>query len=441
MNSQPKKAETLAKKAKKRSQRLILKSRFLEFSSRFWLGTGEILVLLLVLLFNFFLLWPFFGREDQTNIFSAPFIPILANVSSFFMPFDYAVRFWLLVFIIFFPLTFYLLIREISQQRLIAFLAVLVASLPLGIFLPLRINIGLLGEDGAQIASLTLTALACLFLFRFLRRGGFKMATATSFMIALTALTSPLGFFILFCFCWALTISEMLLSSARLKLARFVIVFLLATGLVSFWYNPKFAFLIYNSPQGQMVKKTLFSLFPLAFFLTPLLGVFGFLLFESRPRLQGLFVAVFWTIGFFLLFLGAGLKLSSPVRFLPSLGVSLSFLLAILLGYLSTYLKTLSYLKQFSFIGRFRRLIILVVLVVLAISFLLIVSKTRKDFVEKEQYLVLGLETVKRTGLWEIRKRSSGLVSDGIGFTLSLSTFGLLGLVRTKLKSNKSIKD
>jgi len=142
-----------------------------------------------------------------------------------------------------------------------------------------------------------------------------------------------------------------------------------------------------------------------------------------------------------LLFLGAGLKLSSPVRFLPSLGVSLSFLLAILLGYLSTYLKTLSYLKQFSFIGRFRRLIILVVLVVLAISFLLIVSKTRKDFVEKEQYLVLGLETVKRTGLWEIRKRSSGLVSDGIGFTLSLSTFGLLGLVRTKLKSNKSIKD
>ncbi|HUV46563.1 MAG TPA: hypothetical protein VMW29_00360 [Candidatus Bathyarchaeia archaeon] len=432
----PKKEETLAKKAVKRNYRLFFNNRLMTILPRWWVGTAEILGLTLLFLLNFLLLLPFFGQEDKSNIFSAPLIPVLSKLF-FLMSFPVAIRFWLLFFILFLPVTFYFFVREISGRRITAFLASLIISLPLGIFLPLRLKLALFTEDGNHIASLTLGILACLFLLRFLRSGNFKMGVSSSLLISLVALTSPLGLFILGCFSLAISFSEMLLSQGRLKFFRFLTVFMLAAGLVSFWYNPGFVFLIVASPQGELIKGTLASLFPLSFFLVPLLGAFGFLLFENRPRLQPLFLAVFLSIGFGLLSLGAGMQLSSPYRFLPSLGMALAFLGSIVLARIFDFLKRRRSFRQFSGISRYRKQILFFSITLFFTIITSIIMASAKNFGQLEQEEVLGLVDSKTTGIWEARN-AIGWFHHIIGGSISFSTAGLLIFIRKQLAKQKN---
>ena len=133
----PEKKETLARKQKERLRRLNhFRSKLPQFSPQWWVGVGEIAGLTTLFLANLFLLWPFFGHKDSINIFSAPVVPVLANITESFIPYSYGVRIWLLVFLIFLPLSFYWFVREISGRKLTGFLASLIVSLPVGIFLP-----------------------------------------------------------------------------------------------------------------------------------------------------------------------------------------------------------------------------------------------------------------------------------------------------------------
>lgn len=430
----PGKKETLARKQEERVRRLnYLRSKFAGFSPQWWVGTGEIIGLVVVLAINFFLLFSFFGQEDQTNVFSAPLIPLLAKITSVFMPHSYGVRFWLLIFLLAFPLAFYFLIREISGRRLVAFIAVLIASLPIGIFLPLRVKLGLLTQDGGQVASLTLSMFVCLFLLSFLRRGNFKAGIASSLGVSLVALTSPLGLFVLFCFALAITFSEMLLGRARLKLARFLTVAVLSAGFSAFWYHPKFVFLIFNSSQGELLRETLGNLFPLSFFLVPLLGALGYLLFENRPHLQALFLAVFLSIGFGLLSLGAGVELSTPSRFLPSFGISLAFLGGLVLAKFFDYLKTAESFKRFKLLERYRELISFLSVCLFLSLFFLIINASGTSFRETQEAEVLGQAVVKRTGIWEIREETGG-VANILGGGISFLTFGLTVFLGVKFR-------
>lgn len=429
----PKKEETLAEKAEKRNRKIIFKRRLAGFSPQWLVGTGEVIGLFVIFAINFFLLLPFFGQPDQTNVFSAPFIPVLAQLSSSFMPYDYGVRFWLLVFILIFPLSYYFFIREVSKRRLISFISVLFSSLPITVFLSLRAKLGLLTEDGGQVASLTLTMMVCLFLLRFLKGGSFKMGIFSSLGITLVALTSPLGAFVFLCFALALTFSEMLLSQGRLKLARFLAVFALAAGFSAFWYNPKFIFSISASIQGQLIRQTLANLFPLSFFLAPLLGAFGFLLFENRPQLQPLFLAVFWSIGFGLLSLGAGVQLSTPSRFLPSLGISLAFFLGILLTRLYDFLQKPPDLKGLKILDRYRPAISSLVISLFLILLLVILNISGRNFREAQETQVLGMAVVKRTGIWEMKEESGG-IANVFGVGISLLTFGLALFMGVRLR-------
>ncbi|MFC1711985.1 hypothetical protein ACFLZ1_05420 [Patescibacteria group bacterium] len=437
---QPKKEDTLVEKAGKRSQRIITRKKIINFVPQWWIGTGEILGLAGVLLVNFFLLLPFFGQKDVSNVFSAPLIPLLANLTSFYIPYDFGIRFWLLIFLLVFPISFYFLIREISNRRLVAFSAALVVSLPLGIFLPLRTKLALLTQDGGQVASLTLTMFACLFLLRFLRVGNFAMGIHSAIIITLVALTSPLGLFILFCFAIALAFSEMLLAQGRIKIARFLIVFILATGFCAFWYNPKFVFLIISTAQGALFRKTLTNLLPLTFFLAPMLGAFGFLLFEKRPQLQPLFLAVFFTIGFGLLSLGAGMELSSPSRFVPSFGIALSFLIGLTLSYIFNFIQKPGSLKQYKFISRHKRLAAATTLAVMFFLALVIIDISGSQFREQSSEPVLGVNIEKRTGIWEFREQAGG-ISKIIGNLITIVTLGLTIFLGLKFRKKNSINN
>jgi len=429
----PERKDTLLEKAEKRSRRQFLKQKVIGLSPEFLIGTGEIAGLIGVVALNFFCLLPFFGQEQQALTFSAPLIPVLAKIISPLMPYSYGVRFWLVLFMLFLPVSLYFFVREISKRRLTAFIASLIVILPVGIFLPLRVRLGLLFEDGGQVASLTLTILVCQLLLRFLRKGGFKIGLASSLTASLVALTSPLGLFILLYFMLTLTFSEMLLSQGRLKLFRLLTVLLLAGGFSAFWYNPKFAFLIVNSYQGELIRKTLVNLFPLSFFLVPLLGAVGFLLFENRPELQPLFLALFLSIGFGFLSLGTGLQLSSPSRFLPSLGVAGAFLGGVLLTGFFDFVRGSASLKKFRFLDEHRRLASSLLVFLFIFFSLATVEFSGRGLRELEEGQVLGLGTIKKTGIWEMRKQTQGFFVL-IGNLISLAAVGLVVFLGTRIR-------
>lgn len=392
---------------------------------------GEILGLLVLFGVNFWLLLPFFAQEDQTNVFSAPLIPVLADLTSSLLPFSYGIRLWLSVFMLFFPISFYFFVRVVSGRRSVAFLASFFVSLPIWIFLPLRINLGFLSQDGGYVASLTLTPLVCLLLIRFLRQGKFWSGVFASLGTAFVALASPIGVFVLFIFMGVITFSEMLLGRGRLKLLRFLIVFALTVGFSAFWYNPKFALLTINSPQGQVVKETLSTLLPISFFLVPLLGVFGFLLFENRPQLQPMFIAFFLAISFGLFSLGAGVAHPAPSRFLPAFGISLAFLLGILIVNLFDFLRHSPKIERFSF-APYRRIIALGLIGLVLILIIATIGFSGKGLWELEQTQVLGLTAEQKVGIWEIKEKTTGFGSV-LGYLITgLTAFGVV-ILKTKL--------
>jgi len=430
---QPEKKETLAKKQEAKVRKFNhFRSRLPEFPPQWWVEAGEALALIALFLTNLFLLYLFFGREDKFNVFSAPVIPLLTSLTESLLPYSYGVRLWILACLLFFPLSFYFFVRAISGRKLTGFLSSLIASLPVGIFLRLRVNMGLLGEDGAQIASLTFTPLVCLLLLKFLRQGSFWAGIFSALGTTLVALTSPIGLIILATFMGIITFSEMLLGRGRLKIFRFLLVLILAAGFSSFWYNPKFVFLTIQSPQGQLVKQTFSNLLPISFFLFPLLGVFGFLLFENQPQLQPMFIAFFLTVTFGLFSLGAGVPHPSPSRFLPALGISLAFLIGVLVTWLFDFLRISPKMKRFKTIFPYRRLIAfgLVGLIFVLIGAIIFFSSGGIEQLGETQ--VLGLETVKKVGIWEIKEKTSRLESI-FGYTIT----GLTGLgvviLRTRL--------
>jgi hypothetical protein len=393
---------------------------------------AEVLSLLLLFGLSLWLLLPFFNQADFANTFSAPLLPVLSSVISFIVPYQLAIRLWLLVLMLIFPICFYYLIREITSRRLAAVAAALTSVLPISVFMPLRLESALFDGDGAQMASLTFTVLICLSLLKFLRHGRFSVGVLSSFGIAVVALTSPFGFVVMFCFAIIITFSEMLLGRGRLKFFRFLAIFVFAIGFSAFWYNPKFVFIIISSYEGQQLIRTVINVLPLTFFLVPLLGAFGYLVFENRPQLQPIFLALFLTVIFGLLSLGgAGVYLTTPSRFLPSFGLSVSFLGGVLLAKAVDFLHKPQVFNRYELLRRYGRTISgSMVVMFFCLSFL--VYGLRENRIRRESK-VLGIQDVKRAGLWEIREQSRGW-ADIVGGGLTGLTILAVAYISFKVK-------
>ena len=429
----PSKKDTLATKQRAKAYRIRnLGNQLYGFSNRWWAILGEALVVVSLFGVNLFLLYPFFGRPDRVNVFSAPLVPLLASLTEKIVPFSYSLRIWLLVFMAFFPVSFYYFARDISGRRLVGALATLMAILPVGMFLPRRVSLGLLQQDGGHIASLTLSPLVCLLLMRFLRTGKFWTGLLSALAMAVVALTSPIGFLVLGTFMLVITFSEMLLGDGRLKALRFVVMVIMAAGFSAFWYSPKFIFIVFSSDQGQMIKQAFTNLIPPSFFLLPLLAIFGFLLFENRPQLQSVFIAFFLAVAFGLFSLGAGLGHASPSRFQAAFGLSVSFLFGVLVVGIFDFLRLSSWLKKFGRLGSYRRIVAYGVLIFLLIVLLIILFVFAGNLWDLESDRVLGLSSEKKVGLWEF-KEQIGLIEGVLGYIITLMTGAGVLIIKTRL--------
>ncbi|MDP3888426.1 MAG: hypothetical protein Q8Q24_00125 [bacterium] len=433
MIAQPEKGKTLiAKREEKNHQSESLQKKLQRFAPAAWVERGEIAGILVLIVFNFYLLLPFFNQSDQYNVFSAPLIPALAGLTSFILEYEYGLRFWLLIFFLALPVSLYFFAKEISGRKMAGFMSALAVSLPISFFLPLRVNLGIIGQDGPAMASLGLVPLAALFFLRFLRNGNFWMATVAGVLTTVVALTSPLGLLILFCFCLIIAFSEILLGEGRVKSIRFLVVLVLAVGLSTFWYNPKFLFLTLNSSQGELVRHTFGNLLPPSLFLVPLLSIFGFLIFENRAHLQSIFVALFLVIVFGLLSLSGGSFMAGP-RFLPAFGLSLALLFGISTIWIFDFVRFSVWIEKLLAKWQVRQETIALGLmnVIFGACVGLIIANGR-NFWQIETSTALGQSAGKSIGLWEIRSLTS-TTETVFGYTITILTILILVFLKNKL--------
>lgn len=431
----PKESETIkARRAARLAERLREARETIQSHKAWWSnGSMEFLGVSLLVILNVVTIFQFFGTSAVQTTYSGPVIPLLAKaVSLLGIPFNYATQIIYIIFFLIFPVTFYIFVKKISGRKLVALLSVLFASLPFYLFAYIRVNASFLGNDSAHIASLSIIPVALLGLISFVHNGGTRNLIVASVFSALVALISPFGFMTYAILAAILGFSEVLLGKGRQKLFRLLVVFLVAGGLSSFWYNPAFFVWMITGPMGEEIRYMISRLIPISFFVLPILGAFGYLLFDRKPTLQPVFLASFFSIAFAIIGLaGGGVFPSHPGRYLPEFGISLSFLLSILIVKASDYLKFSQNPKLVKYKKGY------IVNTGLTVIFLLLISLTifGKNSLASERQ-VLGIwEGVDKGDIWEA-KDAFGAASQVLGYTISTAAiFGLGFLARKTSKT------
>lgn len=425
MENIPKETETIAARRSLRLAEKIRNTRArINVANSWWNSQAfELGFLLIILFLNVYSIYFFFGTSTNTGtFFSGPIIPLMAKFLELFnIPLSYAYQIVNIIFFAGFPFTLYILVKKATDRKIIAFMSVLIASLPFYPFAKVRVLSALNGIDSAHIASLTITCLSLLALFSFLKNGGAKNLLKCSLSAALIALISPFGFATFIMFAVILTFSEMLLGSGRLKIFRFISMLFFTGTLVAFWYNPSFTFWILMGDLGEEVRRTFSKLIPLSFFAIPAIAVFGYLLFDRKPTLQPVFLASFFTIAFLLIsFAGGGIFPSHPSRYISELGISLSFFISVVL--LKAY-ESLPFFKTYRPLAK-------IILITIFISLGLGIIFGQNNLAPKEE--VLGIWTgVEKGTIWMEKERFNG-ISSIIGYLISTASLFFLTFLYTK---------
>lgn len=432
----PEESETIAVKRAARLHEKILKGRTALFVNKAWWTAGplEALAILFLVLLNFYLTLPFFGTAAPTTQFSGPVIPLIARALEFIfkVPLPLGFQIIYLTFFILLPLTSYLFIRKVAERKSIAFLSVMFASLPIYPFALARLNSVVATSDGPHIASLTLIPIALLSLLNFTRHGELKNLLFASVASALVVLTSPFGFFMLLILGTITVFSEMLLGSGRLKLFRLLGIFLVTAGLSSFWYNPQFSLSLVFGPLGEEIRETVTKLIPISFFTLPVLGAFGYLLFDRKPNLQPLFLSFFYTVTFALIvWAGGGFFPSNPSRYVAELGVSFSFLLAIGIVKFLDYVRFLQK-TPITFINQLNKKAVANSGLFLISVVLIWVIVAGRSGITTPNVRVLGLWTgVERGRIW-VEREKSNVGSSVLGYAVTGVTMTSLTILGRK---------
>jgi hypothetical protein len=425
----PKETETIAAK---RSLRLAEKLRNagtgIGKSDSWWnSGISEYFLVVLLFFINLYSVSSYFGTTTYEDTFySGPIIPALAKLLELAgVPLVYGFQLVNIFFILLLPITLYMFVKLVTERKLIAYLAVLFASLPMYPFASVRIYSSLIGLDGAHISSISIAMLALMWLFKFIKQGEAKNLAFSSLFSSVVALMSPFGFSTFFIMSCILAFSEMLLGLGRVKFFRFISVMIFTASMISFWYNPHFAFWLLTGSLGEEVRRTVFNLLPISFFALPALGAFGYLLFDRRPSLQPVFLASFFSIAFCLISLvGGGVFPSHPSRYVAELGIALAMLLAVVIVKVTENLKIFENKKMYFRFG--------IIVLFAGLTTLIILGNGSVAYDSN----VLGIWTgVEKGTIWQERDKFGG-ISSLLGHTITI--MGIAVLLFIVAKSQKS---
>ena len=131
--------------------------------------------------------------------------------------------------------------------------------------------------------------------------------------------------------------------------------------------------------------------------------------------------------------LGAGIVHPAPSRFLPAFGISLAFLLGVLIIWLFDFLRTSEKLKRFKTIYPYRRLVAFGLISFIFIFFLVMIIFSYQDFWGMEQSRVLGLTADQKVGIWDIKEKT-GSAESIFGYTITGLTAIAVGILKLRLR-------
>ncbi|OGM27027.1 hypothetical protein A3D00_01990 [Candidatus Woesebacteria bacterium RIFCSPHIGHO2_02_FULL_38_9] len=424
----PKESQTIAAvRSARLAEKISLTKSGFNITRAWWNNTiSEALGLIAVLFLNLYLVYPFFGTASPDVVFSGPVVPLIAKVIEYFgVPLQYSMQIVNIIFFLLFPFSFYFFVKKITGRKLISMLSVLMVSLPFYPFGEVRAKAALLGIESSHMATLAIIPLALYGLLNFARDGKILDLVIASISAGVVALISPFGFLTFSILAAVTAFSEVLLGRGRLKLIRLIAVLVFAGGLNSFWYNPVFFYWMITGPIGEDVRLMISRLIPISFFMLPIFGSFGFLFFDRKPDLQSLFMASFFTIAFATIVIaGGGFFPENPSRYAPEFGISLAFLLGVVVVKFTDYLKS----SKGRLFAHF--------FIVLSILFSFVAIIFGRDNLIKTQTNVLGMWTgVEKGEIWIAKDKFRG-ASQVLGYVItviSLSTLAFLGVKVNKV--------
>lgn len=425
----PQESQTIANRRAERLAEKVKNYKESLFAPKAWWSNTlfESLAILIAVSLNIYSVLPFLSSEAPPTSFSGPVIPLLAKILEFFgLSLSGGIQIVYVLLFLLFPVSFYVFIRKVTGRKIIALLATLFVSLPIAPFAKTRILDTFVLSDGHHISSLAFVPIALYGLLLFVRYGGAKNLVIASVGAFFVALISPFGFLTYAIFAGVTTFSEILLGAGRQKVVRLLVVFIFTYGLSSFWYNPGFSFWMITGPMGEEVRKTVGRLIPISFFALPPLATLGYLLFDRKPNLTPVFLAIFYLAIFaIIVWARGGLFPSLPNRYLPEFGIALSFVLALavvrassLLFRIDPYAPTVATLAAS-----------------LVLIFIILAGKNL-EFGDSSN--VLGLWTeVQRGELWVAKDKFRGGHSI-FGYLVTLATISSLIYLTLKVDKNEN---
>lgn len=400
----------------------------------------EHVALIVLLGFNLLMIFPLFRLKTSPNAFSAPLLPFLCRGIGRITGADFpqAAVWVLLLFGSFGVFSLYFFVQELAGRRLPGLLAAVFYSLPLADGLPLWTKHALEMGDGSHVVSLALAPMVAYLTLRFLKSGDFNFALRSSLGTALVALISPFGAFVLVVFFFVCTFSEILLGRGRVKILRLLVCLGLALGFACFWYNPFFVKkIIFESWQGQTLAAVLRNMIPISSFVLPVVGTFGFLLFERKPGLQSLFVSLGLFFAFFFLNLGGRFSQGGdglPSRFSLEFWLGTAFVGGLVATHVFDFLRGAKKIGRFVLTeGRGERLSFGFILVLLLVCSLWILGSAVRPVTAEAYGQILGASQGEVAGIWEIRQEAGGGLAIWTGRVMTFITGALVVSLRRRL--------
>ena len=265
-------------------------------------------------IFSFIVFWPIVSVIEFKAAFAAPAVPFLINIfKTFGLQSEDTARIIFMFAFMAATAGIYLFVRDLIFRQvspIFAALLYIIPPVPLFVlsFLSRGLNLVELASAESFLSviygqldsflALSLIPFAAIFFLRFLKNGSSVKFTAGTVIAAVIFLTNQSQSLSLILVLSVLTVTELFLGQARLKLRRFL-QFLAVGGLLcAFWYLP-----IFLSRPQVILASPFFSnlkyLFPLPFIVGTLSLLFSFVVFGRREDRQGIFASFLLFIVFF----------------------------------------------------------------------------------------------------------------------------------------------
>lgn len=275
----------------------------------------SILITLILSVFSFVIFWPVISQIDIEEAFFTPLVPAFLFLFELFGvgPTE-AMRVLFIVSFIVSTVGIYLFVRDLTKRQMTAVLSTIIYLIPpIPVFILTYFRKGLLVReleaakaflftvygDGAHFVALALIPFAAIFFLRYLKSDNRKNLFLSAVFGALIFLATRSQAMSLMLILLTISLSEIFLGMARVKIGRFLLISVSILGLVSFWYTPNFiieSLLLYRV---QLISNIGF-LFPVSFTLGILMLLFAFVFFARNEKRQPIFIAFL----LFVVFLG-----------------------------------------------------------------------------------------------------------------------------------------